>query len=114
MASLSIFTIGSLLCSSSDTLEELVASRIVQAIGGPDGLVGQVAGAIGVAILSVVHQQVGDYYLARGYGEAAAEHLALLYSFSISAALLVPAVVPALFISNRRAQQPTPATTKIP
>ncbi|WP_298714461.1 DHA2 family efflux MFS transporter permease subunit [Chitinophaga sp.] len=82
-----------------------------------NNLVLQVSGAIGVAVLSVVHQQVGDYYLARGYSAPSAEHLALQYSFSISAALLVVAVVPALFISNRRAQKhlpPTPATVKIP
>ncbi len=34
VASLSIFTVGSLLCSLSDSLEGLVASRVVQAIGG--------------------------------------------------------------------------------
>ncbi|WP_341835825.1 hypothetical protein WJU16_23655 [Chitinophaga pollutisoli] len=81
-----------------------------------DNLVLQVSGGIGVAVLSVVHQ-VGDYSLARGYSAPSAEQLALQYGFSISAALLVLAVVTTLFISNRRAQKhlpPAPATAKIP
>ena len=80
-----------------------------------NNLVLQVSGAIGVAVLSVVHQQAGDHFLGRGYTEPAAEHLALQYSFSVSAALLIVAIIPALFISNRRAQHhPQAATAKIP
>lgn len=73
-----------------------------------NSLILQVSGAVGVALLSVVHQRMREHYLAEGHAEMLSEHLALQDGFYVSAALLVAAMVPAFFLSPRKAVQ-TPA-----
>ncbi|MGX5818819.1 DHA2 family efflux MFS transporter permease subunit [Chitinophaga lutea] len=67
-----------------------------------NSLVLQVSGAIGVALLSVVHQRRYAVYIGRGYTETVSEHLSLQDSFYVSAALLVLAMVPAVFLTNMK------------
>lgn len=86
-----------------------VPPALVTQASSLNNLVLQVAGAAGVGLLSVVHQQTHDYYLRHHFTEEKAEHLALQYGFTVSAVLLVCAIAPALFISPQkksRTQQP--------
>lgn len=83
------------------TVNSVKPSLITQA-SSLNNLVLQVAGASGVGLLSVVHQQTRDYYLRHHFAEDKAEHMALQYGFTVSAVLLVCAVVPALFIAPQK------------
>lgn len=68
-----------------------------------NSLILQVSGAVGVAILSVVHQRVHEHFAGKGYLEGVAEHQALQYGFYVSAGLLALAMLPAFFLSPRKA-----------
>ncbi|RPD41941.1 DHA2 family efflux MFS transporter permease subunit [Chitinophaga barathri] len=83
------------------TVNSVKPSLITQA-SSLNNLVLQVAGASGVALLSVVHQQTRNHYLRQHFTEAEAEHMGLQYGFTVSAVLLVCAIIPALFISSKK------------
>ena len=65
-------------------------------------LVIQLSGAIGVSVISVIHQVFNDRYKAEGATAGLAEHHALLNCFLISGFLLLIAIIPALKLPEKK------------
>jgi MFS family permease len=65
-------------------------------------LIIQLSGAIGVSVISLVHQAFNDRYKAEGATAAIAEHHALLNCFLMSGFLLLIAIVPALKLPEKK------------
>ncbi|MDB5200471.1 MAG: drug resistance transporter, EmrB/QacA subfamily [Chitinophagaceae bacterium] len=59
-------------------------------------LIIQLSGAIGVSVISLIHQVFNDRYRAEGAAAVIAEHHALMNCFLISGFLLLIAIIPAL------------------
>jgi MFS transporter, DHA2 family, multidrug resistance protein len=65
-------------------------------------LIIQLSGAIGVSVISLIHQVFNDRYKAEGATAGLAEHHALLNCFLISGFLLLIAIIPALKLPEKK------------
>ena len=65
-------------------------------------LIIQLSGAIGVSVISLIHQVFNDRYKAEGATAGLAEHHALLNCFLISGILLLIAIIPALKLPEKK------------
>ena len=65
-------------------------------------LIIQLSGAIGVSVISLIHQVFNDRYRAEGATAGLAEHHALLNCFLISGFLLLIAIIPALKLPEKK------------
>jgi EmrB/QacA subfamily drug resistance transporter len=65
-------------------------------------LIIQLSGAIGVSVISLIHQVSNDRYRARGATAVIAEHHALFNCFLISGVLILIAIIPALKLPEKK------------
>jgi DHA2 family multidrug resistance protein len=65
-------------------------------------LIIQLSGAIGVSVISLIHQVSNDRYKAKGATAGIAEHHALLNCFLISGILILIAIIPALKLPEKK------------
>ncbi|RAJ08423.1 EmrB/QacA subfamily drug resistance transporter [Chitinophaga skermanii] len=69
----------------------------------------QISGAVGVALLSVIHQHSLAGYLAEGLSDPIAQHEALRDSFYVSTVILIVSIVPAFFLPKKHYKRLAPA-----